>query len=279
MGYVRPKDVNSPKGNWLLKRVLHDGGELKPTQTDALNWSAAEGKWKGDEGWYDCLALRWNGGSGGELGNPQSRGFPTWFIVPPKLEKAIRRVINSKKRTRPQSRKDVPWRKRRKIPDPQILDAADQYMEAHKLLKERSEQPGSGVLLPLMNTAVMAVELYLKSLSAEAIYVEDDQDPEVSRIYAEPARGGHNLVVLLKAMPPDVHDSIVNAFDAEFGARWNRDLRSVLGEFKKVLEETRYPFECGQDITRFDLMKLMELADFLGGFARGLPWKECVKWK
>lgn len=179
---------------------------------------------------------------------------------------------------RPQSRKDVPWRKRQKIPDPQILDAADQYMEAHKLLKERSEQPGSGVLLPLMNTAVMAVELYLKSLSAEAIYVEDDQKPEVSHIYAEPARGGHNLVVLLKAMPPDVRGSLIKAFDTEFGTRWNKDLRSVLGEFKKVLEETRYPFECGKDITRFDLMKLMELADFLGGFVRGLPWKECIKW-
>ena len=177
-----------------------------------------------------------------------------------------------------QSQSNVPWRKRQEIPDPQILDAADQYAEAHKLLEERSEQPDSGVLLPLMNTAAMAVELYLKCLSAEAIWVEDGLMPEMSRIYAAPERG-HDWVVLFKAMHPDIRGSLIKAFDAEFGARWKRDLRSLLGEFEKVLEETRYPFECGKDITRFDLMKLMELVDFLGRFARGLPWKKDIDWK
>ena len=177
---------------------------------------------------------------------------------------------------RPQSQSNVPWRKRQKIPDPQILDAADQYAEAHKLLKERSEQPGSGVLLPLMNTAAMAVELHLKCLSAEVIHVEDEQGGY--RVYAAP-KGVHDWVVLLNAMPQDIRGSLIKAFDTEFGARWNRDLQSVLGEFEKVLEETRYPFECGKDITRFDLMELMELADFLGHFARGLPWQEYIEWK
>ena len=98
-----------------------------------------------------------------------------------------------------QNQSDVPWRKRQEIPDPQILDAADQYGEACKLLDE--QPPGSGVLLPLMNTAAIAVELYLKCLSAELIYVEDDQMPEVSRVYAEPARREHNLLALLRAIP------------------------------------------------------------------------------
>ena len=73
---------------------------------------------------------------------------------------------------RPQSRADAPWIKRQEIPDSQILDVADQYAQAFKLL---AEQPlGSGIALPMMNSAAMAVELYLKSLSAELIYVEDD---------------------------------------------------------------------------------------------------------
>jgi hypothetical protein len=88
-------------------------------------------------------------------------------------------------RNRPQSRKDVPWSKREKIPDPQILDVADQYEQARKLLA--NQPPDSGVFLPLMNTAAVAVELYLKSFSAELIYVADERMPEISRVYAAPA--------------------------------------------------------------------------------------------
>ncbi len=47
---------------------------------------------------------------------------------------------------RPQSRGNVPWSKRQEIPDAQVLDAADQYEEARKLLAK--QPPGSGVLLP-----------------------------------------------------------------------------------------------------------------------------------
>src|SRR5690349_8739778 len=96
------------------------------------------------------------------------------------------------------SRRDVPWSKRQEIPDPQVLDAADQYEEARKLLAK--QPPGSGLLLPLMNTAAVAVELYLKCLSAELIYIEDEHMPEVSRVYAAPtiASGhGHGLMALL----------------------------------------------------------------------------------
>ena len=274
MSYVRPEDVRSPKGDWLLKRILHDGGESQPNQTDASNWSAAEGQWKGDDGWYDCLTLRWNGGHGGEIGNPQSRGYATWFIVPPKLEKAIRRVINSQKSTRPQSRKDVPWSKRQEIPDPQIRDAANQYEEACKLL----DREGRGVLLPIMNTAAMAVELYLKCLSAELIYVEDDLMRKVSRVYASPKKV-HGLVALLDAMTQDVRRSLIRAYDAKIKTRWNKDLRSVLTELEGVFAATRYPFEPDMDIRRYNFTELMELVDFLGRFATQLPSKAYIKWK
>ena len=181
---------------------------------------------------------------------------------------------------RPQSRGDVPWSKRQEIPDPQVLDAADQYEEARKLLAE--QPPGSGVLLPLMNTAAMAVELYLKCLSAELIHVEDEQMPEVSRVYAAPAitsGPGHGLVALLNAMPPDVRHSLINAFDAELRTRWNKDLQSVLAELEGAFLATRYPFEHGIDITRYNLEHLMGLADFLGRFARSVPTMDCIEWK
>ena len=45
----------------------------------------------------DVLAVRWNGKGGDKLGSPQSRGRPTWFIVPEELEPAIRAVISNRR--------------------------------------------------------------------------------------------------------------------------------------------------------------------------------------
>lgn len=79
--YVDPRRVDSPRARWKLERVLHDGGKD--------SWSAAEGAWDGRV----CLALRWNGGDEGKLGTPQSRGLPTWFIVPSVIEPEVRNAI------------------------------------------------------------------------------------------------------------------------------------------------------------------------------------------
>lgn len=85
---MRPHDVDSPKRQWRLHAVLYDGGKDR--------WAAAEGQWERQQEdgarWEDVLALRWNG-KDDELGNPQSRGRATWFIVPEELEPAIRAVI------------------------------------------------------------------------------------------------------------------------------------------------------------------------------------------
>lgn len=74
--YVRPSDVRSPKRNWSLVHVLFDGGEDAPKNPSPN--SLAVGLWDGKP----VLAMRWNGGKENPLGNPQSRGLPTWFIVP-----------------------------------------------------------------------------------------------------------------------------------------------------------------------------------------------------
>ena len=79
----KPEDVTSPKKRWRLKRVVHAG---------------TEADWSGAEGWWDdraVLALRWNGDEDSPKGNPQSRGYPTWFIVPDELESAVRKAMSS----------------------------------------------------------------------------------------------------------------------------------------------------------------------------------------
>ena len=68
--YVLPTDCHSPRAHWNLVTVLEDRG---PGDT-----SLAVGRWDGQP----CLAIRWNGSEGSPVGNPQSRGLPTWFILP-----------------------------------------------------------------------------------------------------------------------------------------------------------------------------------------------------
>lgn len=86
MNYIQPADVDSPKKRWRLDKVLFDSGKGE--------WSIAEGQWDHNGRWKDVLAIRWNGSDELPKGHPQSRGLATWFIVPNKLEDAIRSVIN-----------------------------------------------------------------------------------------------------------------------------------------------------------------------------------------
>lgn len=82
MPYINPETVVSPKHSWTLTKVILNTGRG--------GWSAAEGEWCKKS----CLATRWNGSDNDSgIGNPQSRGHPTWFIVPEELEPAIRREI------------------------------------------------------------------------------------------------------------------------------------------------------------------------------------------
>ena len=47
--------------------------------------SLAIGRWAG----RPVLAMRWNGTKDSPIGNPQSRGLPTWFIIPDQHVQAI----------------------------------------------------------------------------------------------------------------------------------------------------------------------------------------------
>jgi hypothetical protein len=68
--YTDPESVLSPKGAVADLRVLLNTGED--------GWAVASMQWNGE----DALGIRWNGHPGNPLGSPQSRGIPTWFIVP-----------------------------------------------------------------------------------------------------------------------------------------------------------------------------------------------------
>ena len=78
MGYVDPTKVTAPQRRWELKKVLLNTGQG--------GWSIARGLW--DK--HLVLVVRWNGADDKDgFGNPQSRGHPTWFVIPEELESAM----------------------------------------------------------------------------------------------------------------------------------------------------------------------------------------------
>jgi hypothetical protein len=75
--YILPTDVTSPKRQWTLLSVVYDGGEGEA--------AVAMGLWEGKA----VLAMRWNGDENSSIGNPQSRGLPTWFIIPDEFRESV----------------------------------------------------------------------------------------------------------------------------------------------------------------------------------------------
>lgn len=80
MAYINPNLVTSPKGRVRNLNVIYDGGEG--------DYAVAKMEWDGSP----ATGVRWNGGDGAlfqGLGNPQSRGIPTWFILPEPIAKLV----------------------------------------------------------------------------------------------------------------------------------------------------------------------------------------------
>lgn len=77
MAYIKPGDVVSPKARWKLIAVLWDGGSGEIAY--------AVGEWDGVPG----IGMRWNGTDNKPIGNPQSRGLPTWTMLDPDIHLAV----------------------------------------------------------------------------------------------------------------------------------------------------------------------------------------------
>jgi hypothetical protein len=83
---IPPEEVTSPRRRWTLFQVIHNDGEG--------NIAIALGKWKGSA----TVGLRWNGKPTRPIGNPQSRGLATWFILPETLWDGVIATLGKKQR-------------------------------------------------------------------------------------------------------------------------------------------------------------------------------------
>lgn len=80
-----PDEVTAPRLHWALIKILFRGDPDDPEQHDPEGYSLAVGMWDR----RPCLAIRWNANEDRPVGNPQSRGLPTWFIIPEALVKPL----------------------------------------------------------------------------------------------------------------------------------------------------------------------------------------------
>jgi hypothetical protein len=76
--YVKPEEVTAPQTRWRLVRVLIDDGVDEDSKSPRGSIAVAIGLWDGKP----TMAMRWNGHKDKPMGNPQSMGRPTWFLVP-----------------------------------------------------------------------------------------------------------------------------------------------------------------------------------------------------
>lgn len=84
MEYRNPKFVNSPRAHVEVVKIIYDGG------VNSDDFSIAIIKWDG----CPRIGVRWNissseyederkmNGQAECIGNPTSRGVPTWFVLP-----------------------------------------------------------------------------------------------------------------------------------------------------------------------------------------------------
>jgi hypothetical protein len=158
---------------------------------------------------------------------------------------------------------------RQEIPDPQIRD--DQYESARKLLF--AQPPGSGVLLPLINVAAIATELYLKCLSAEKVHTAAGGG--WSKVSAKPIHG-HELTELLDKVRDDVKHDLDSAFRAEPSSFRNLSFRDALKQCEGMFEESRYPFEPNGNLSKYPLDILMACSNFLQQFVAKLRTRETI---
>lgn len=88
--YHDPNTVLSPKDRISSLEVVFDAGPV------AQSWSVARLTWEN----RPAVGIRWNGDKENKKGTPQTRGNPTWFIIPGELEDAVLSAVNEKKASR-----------------------------------------------------------------------------------------------------------------------------------------------------------------------------------
>lgn len=139
----------------------------------------------------------------------------------------------------------------REVPDLQILDTARQYHAGYRHLD--SQLPGSGVLLPALSCAAIAVELFLKALVAHQIEVPEQDGSGVVTVYPTLPRRSHQLVGWFRDTPLEFQTIFAEECSHRPHLARHRSPEGVLEALEGLFQAARYPYERDQDITGYRL--------------------------
>ena len=135
--HIDPKSVLSPKGSLRNLNVIFDGGLWDDANPRWSGWSLATLTWDG----RPAIGTRWNGQVGEGVGNPQSRGLPTWFILPDPLAEASVDRVNEHLRGNSGGAEVVPPRRRLLDLISFVRAASDE--ELNNMIDQMGLQPAS----------------------------------------------------------------------------------------------------------------------------------------
>jgi hypothetical protein len=113
----------------------------------------------------------------------------------------------------------------------------------------------------LLNSSIVAVELYLKSLSAKTVH-RPVPDSNWVKVHAEPEQKGHKLNDLLRA----IHREFRERLEREYRERHSTGLADALSKYEGLFSASRYPYEENRDLARYPLEPLMTISAFLRDF-------------
>ncbi len=162
---------------------------------------------------------------------------------------------------------------RQEIPDPQVKDAAEQYINAWNELYKLPL--GSGVLLPMMNIATVAIELYLKCLCSEQVFTPVDSVDRINIVTAKPQKRGHDFIKIFKKIPEAYRCELTKQYNSFF-ENDSRNFEHVISELEGAFMQSRYPYEADCDVSRFNLQDLSKLCEFLSDFVSNLQVTDTV---
>jgi hypothetical protein len=156
-----------------------------------------------------------------------------------------------------------------KIPNPLVLETGQAFDAGYTYMMAAT--PSTPVLLPALHCAFVALELYLKSLSAREVEVKNASTLGYTFIHAQTGANIHRLGKLFDLAP----EIFQHAIDAEFKTwpqlRGFADARSALESHNAMFMGSRYPFEAGQKLSGIEINALRATLDALLKGIRSIP--------
>lgn len=150
------------------------------------------------------------------------------------------------------------------IPNPQVLDSAEQFYSGASVLK--GLPPGSGVLLPFLTNAALAMELYIKSESMTSWAVIKNYEYYRNGVFggivsAEPQQKKHILSKILEDVLPEIKDNVNTLYSKGTVSHDFDGLVQQVKKYDNLFVDVRYSFEneCLKNLNLSDIWSTVNL--------------------